>query len=101
MAGRVLLGPGTSVSMQSTNKSEMKHSQLSYCNSSAPISKVEVKNIKSAGCSGLMQLQGKLFQQSSAVLYLFFLVGWLVYPSSSLGWRYGTNKNPGLCHQSD
>ena len=25
--------------------------------------------------------------------------GWLVYPSSSLGWRYGANSNPGSRHQ--
>ena len=27
------------------------------------------------------------------------LVGWLVYPFSSLGWRYGANSNPGSCNQ--
>ena len=32
--------------------------QLSYDNSSAPVSTVEVKNIKSAGCPFFIQLQG-------------------------------------------
>ena len=39
-----------------------EHSLFSYCNSWAFINNVEVKNIKSAGCAGLTQLQRKLFQ---------------------------------------
>ena len=28
-----------------------------------------------------------------------WLVGWLIYSSSSLGWRYGTNENQGSRRQ--
>ena len=42
---------------------------------------------------------------ASNVILVFYvstkglLFGWLVYPSSSLGWRYGANSNPGSRHQ--
>ena len=64
LAALMLLGPGPGINaaIQRASRSERKHSQLSYYNSRAPISNVEVKNIKSAGCVGFTQLKKTLPQ---------------------------------------
>ena len=37
--------------------------------------------------------------REEAVCQQNVLAGWLVYPFSSLGWRYGANSNPGSRYQ--
>ena len=55
MAARMLLNPGISAARERANKPEAIPSQLSYDNSSAPISNVEVKDIKVASCGNFTQ----------------------------------------------
>ena len=64
----MLLGPGMNQVMQRANSPEIKRSQLSYYNSRVLISSVKVRNIKSASCAGLTQLERKLLQHSYDML---------------------------------
>ena len=45
------------------------------------------------------QRRGGVNQPTGFDCLVGWLVGWLVYPSSSLGWRYGANSNPRSRHQ--
>ena len=62
LTAHMLLGPGINAAMQKANQAQIKHSQLSYCNSRGPNNNVEVKKIKSLGYIGFTQLQRKYLQ---------------------------------------
>ena len=71
----MFLGLGIKAAIQKANQPEMNHPQFSCSNSGSPIKKVEVKNIKSAGCCGsLAQLQRKLLQHLDHMLLVTYIL---------------------------